>query len=192
MPNNLPEGAVYKDRSTSVIPTKPVLVSFDAAYGHLMGWEDPHLSGAITTDAGGLTRYGISENAFPSLNIRELTALRAKEITELNYWQYTAWNISKLPYTNLNQRLANKLLQFGFNTGVGTVIQLANLFLMIIQDSNVMPKLGDHLDVLSVTPAENLSLLSMLAAAQVSRYAKDYHFISKIPHMLMDRAVDIA
>jgi hypothetical protein len=167
-------------------------VSFETAYKQLMErWEDPHYSGIVTTDAGGVTKYGISENSHPSLDIRSLTLVQAKSITEADYWNYGAWDISKLPFNSLNQRLANKLFQMGFNIGVGTVIQLSNIFIMTIQNANIMPKAGDPLFTTYLNDPEKKQLLFMLSAAQVSRYAKDYHMISRIPHSLMDRGTTI-
>lgn len=37
-------------------------------------------------DRGGLTKYGISEKAYPNLNIRDLTEEQAKEIYYYDYW----------------------------------------------------------------------------------------------------------
>lgn len=175
--------------STSVV-TKQAYVSFDIAYDQLMQrWEDPHLTGKITTDAGGKTRYGLSESAYPSLDISTITAQRAKEITEADYWSSKIWNIPKLNATY--QPLANKLFQFGFNAGIGTVVQIANFCIYIAELGDEIPKLGDHLDLTSRSPETLSDLRLMLAAAQLSRYIKDYHLLSRVPHSLLDRALCI-
>lgn len=47
------------------------------------------LEGGITNDPndnGGLTKYGISQRAFPNLDITALTLEEAKEIYKKNYW----------------------------------------------------------------------------------------------------------
>ena len=43
----------------------------------------PDIEGGRTTDTGGLTNYGISQNAYPNEDIDNMTLERAKEI----YWQ---------------------------------------------------------------------------------------------------------
>ena len=179
-------------QSTSVVKPQPLtqLVSFDVAYKQLMErWEDPHMTGKVTTDAGGATRYGISQRAYPSLDIATISATTAKQITEHDYWNYGAWDISKLqaPY----QPLANKLFQFGFNVGVGTVIQISNSILSVIFSSKVMVPLGKPLEVTGLNNLDYNRFLTSLAAAQLSRYVVDYHGLSRVPHSLMDRALCI-
>lgn len=165
-------------------------VSFDIAYKQLIErWEDPHYSGKITTDGGGKTRWGLSESAYPSLDLSTITLTRAQEITHADYWMNPTWNISKLD--SEYQSLANKLFQFGFNTGVGTVVQIANMCLFIARQKSEVPKLGDHLDVSGTVEVINMGMVEMLAAAQLSRYIKDYHFLSRVPHSLLDRALCI-
>lgn len=176
-----------QQRDTSVL-ANPQLVSFDISYKQLIErWEDPHYSGKITTDGGGETRYGISQHAYPSLDIATITLTRAQEITHADYWMYSKWDISKILSTK--QDLANKLFQFGFNVGVGTVIQIANMSLAVLQNRKILPKLGDPLSVSQLPDAQAYILLQMLAASQMSRYIVDYHGLSRVPHSLMDRAL---
>lgn len=177
-------------RPTTAEPVQ-ALVSFDVAYKQLMErWEDPHYTGKVTTDAGGKTKYGISENAYPSLDIAGLTLSRATEIAHADYWMYSKWDISKLPSNN--QALANKLFQFGFNEGVGTVIQASNLSLYMIYNKRGYPKLGDPLHVCEgLLPGDRVDLLRMTAATQLARYVVKYHGLAKVPHSLLDRALCI-
>jgi Glycosyl hydrolase 108 len=180
-----------KPMSTSVIPSgAQTLVSFDIAYKQLIErWEDPHYSGKITTDGGGKTRYGLSESAYPSLDISTITAQRAKEITENDYWGSKIWDVPNLiaPY----QPLANKLFQFGFNSGIGTVVQLSNLIITVISNAKVLPSLSQHLKVSTLNNIDYNIFLHSLVAAQLSRYIKDYHLLSRVPHSLLDRALCI-
>jgi len=178
--------------STSVVRPPPVspLVNFDIAYKQLMErWEDPHLTGKVTTDAGGKTRYGISQGAYPSLDIDTLTAENAKDIAYTDYWNYSKWDISNLQ--TAHQPLANKLFQFGFNVGVGTVIQIANVCVYIAEIGDDLPKLGYMLNITNRSLETLSDLRLMMAAAQLSRYVKDYHGLSRVPHSLMDRALCI-
>ena len=57
---------------------------FDRALAAVLDWE-----GAVTNDAadpGGLTKYGISQRAYPSLDIASLTVEQAAVIYHQDYW----------------------------------------------------------------------------------------------------------
>jgi len=79
--------------------------------------------GGLTTDTGGLTKYGISQRAFPSLDIEKLTKEQAKEIYWRNYWRPI--KCGELPYglafflfdsgINMGKRRAIRLLQTAIN-----------------------------------------------------------------------------
>jgi lysozyme family protein len=59
-------------------------MSYDQAFAIVIGEE-----GGVTDDAndpGGLTKYGISQAAYPSLDIRNLTLDDAKAIYKRDYW----------------------------------------------------------------------------------------------------------
>jgi hypothetical protein len=47
--------------------------NFDEAFEFLMDHEDKTRSGQVTTDSGGLTRWGISQKAYPALDIKNLS-----------------------------------------------------------------------------------------------------------------------
>ena len=58
--------------------------SFDKAFEFVIGAE-----GKLTDDPkdpGGLTKYGISQRAYPTKDIRNLTLEGAKEIYKFDYW----------------------------------------------------------------------------------------------------------
>ena len=81
-------------------------------------------------DPGGKTKYGISQKAFPNLNIDTLTLEEAKEIYRKNYWQ--ACRCDELPFefavcvfdTAVNQGVnkAKRLLQIALGVTVDGVI----------------------------------------------------------------------
>jgi lysozyme family protein len=56
-------------------------MNFDDAFAHLIGNE-----GGYTVDAGGPTKYGISQRAYPGENIQEMTLERAKFLYRRDYW----------------------------------------------------------------------------------------------------------
>ena len=61
-------------------------------------------------DAGGLSRYGISQRSYPAENIRELTEDRAKFLYKRDFWKYD---------DVLDQPLANKIFDMTVNMGIG-------------------------------------------------------------------------
>ena len=68
--------------------------SFDKAFAFVIGAE-----GKLTDDPkdpGGLTKYGISHRAYPTVDIRNLTLDDAKAIYRLDYWDKC--DCDNLPY----------------------------------------------------------------------------------------------
>ena len=57
---------------------------FKRALKFVLKWEGKDSDGP--NDPGGITRYGISQNAHPYLNVKDLTLKEAKEIYFKNYW----------------------------------------------------------------------------------------------------------
>ena len=65
-------------------PSPQPINDFDIAFEFVLKWEgglseDPN-------DPGGLTKYGISQKAYPHLDIKNLTVYNAKEIYYKDYW----------------------------------------------------------------------------------------------------------
>lgn len=75
-------------------------------------WMLPHEGGYsfVEGDNGGKTKYGISQAAYPSLMIEELTLEEAKEIYERDYWNNTYARIE-------SQAVANKIFDMAVNMG---------------------------------------------------------------------------
>jgi lysozyme family protein len=61
-------------------------VSFESAIKEVLKWEGGESITDDPRDPGGLTKYGISQRAFPSLNIRDLTEQQALGIYREHYW----------------------------------------------------------------------------------------------------------
>lgn len=92
---------------------------FDAAINWVLGIE----TGQITDDprdAGGLTHWGISQRAYPDLNIRALTRDHAIELYRADYWtpSYAQFLADHAP------RLAIALFDSAVLDGVGAEIKL--------------------------------------------------------------------
>lgn len=68
-------------------------------------------------DPGGATRWGISQRAYPSLDIRNLTEAQAKQIYFVDYWK--AAHCAEIP-----EPLAVAVFDAAVNQGVGAAVTL--------------------------------------------------------------------
>ncbi|HKR32163.1 MAG TPA: glycosyl hydrolase 108 family protein [Terriglobales bacterium] len=100
------------------------MANFDEALVFVLRNEDPHLSGVLTEDSGGRTRFGIAERFHPDLGDDFYTgppeaALRtAREIYRSEYWKPICGDEIE------DQRVAAKLLDMAVNMGVRQAIVL--------------------------------------------------------------------
>lgn len=58
----------------------------DRAINRVLKNEDSTLSGKVTNDTGGITKFGISSNAHPGLDVANLSLSDAKSIYKNEYW----------------------------------------------------------------------------------------------------------
>jgi hypothetical protein len=169
-------------------------VDFNIAFRHLMGWEDEGNTGRVTTDAGGATRYGISQAAYPSLYIPSLSLSSAYQIYKQDFWNNTQWNVPEWT----SQAAANKFLQLGVNLGIGIARQFGIIAQYLMYDGT-SEFIYDPAKKFIFTPQLNLAntgwdyreLLDIVAAMQLSRYMKDYHTLHNVPKQLIRRATSL-
>ena len=62
-------------------------MNFDDAFTRTMEFEGGDRVHRVPGDPGGLTKYGISQRAFPGLDIAHLTEVQAKNIYKRDYWK---------------------------------------------------------------------------------------------------------
>ena len=84
-------------------------------------------------DNGGLTKYGISQKAYPKLNIRALTRDEAIAIYKRDYWN--AAHCEAMPWF-----LALPMFDCAVNQGVDTATKLMQTALGVAADGNIGPK----------------------------------------------------
>lgn len=160
------------------------MADFDVAYHELISlWEDEGMTGKITSDAGGVTKWGISTNAFPSTDIKELTLEDAKELTKRFYWQFDQFQ---------NQRVANKMLQMGFNLGFQTGLQLLFCSLEATFTGVTITPRTSFVSTEVVMKVNNVfapTLLASLCSVQLAHYAKGYRGLWNVPRQLYKRAL---
>jgi lysozyme family protein len=88
--------------------------------------------GGLTTDTGGLTKYGISQKAYPGLDIKNLTEADAKKIYLRDYW-----NPLKLDGFK-DQNLANAVFDAGINQGIKTAAKMLQIALLRAKENLVV------------------------------------------------------
>lgn len=84
-------------------------------------------------DAGGRTKYGISQRAYPDLDIANLTKAETIDIYEADYWTPIQGNKIK------DQRLAEILLDFAVNAGVNRAVRTLQATLDVQIDGDLGP-----------------------------------------------------
>lgn len=100
---------------------------FNPAFQYVMQWEDDGLTGKVTVDAGGRTRFGISENSNPGLpdgfwtDPIKVAILTAKQVYLSKY--FLPNHLDQI----LNQELADYLLDCIVNPGAVFVRQIQAL-----------------------------------------------------------------
>jgi lysozyme family protein len=88
------------------------MANFNEAIKFVFRWE-----GGETTDTGGYTKYGISQKAYPNLNISALTLDQARAIYRRDYWDKIQGDKIQ------DQGNALALLDYAVNAGTGRAVQ---------------------------------------------------------------------
>lgn len=117
------------------------MANVDTAIDYVLGWEDSTLSGVITTDPGGRTRFGIAERFHPELtnclyysSMGQVAALQiARGIYDISYAQPLC--IAEIE----SQDIANKLLSLGVNVGVVTAAKMLQDAVSVVGDGRIGP-----------------------------------------------------
>ena len=84
-------------------------------------------------DTGGPTKFGISQKAYPNLDIASLTEAQAKEIYRRDYWDRIKGDLLPTP-------IAAALLDCAVNQGVPTAIKLFQSMMDLVVDGDFGPK----------------------------------------------------
>jgi len=92
--------------------------AFAPAFKFMMDHEDPRREGVVTSDSGGLTRWGISQRAYPHLDIRNLALEDAAAIYRNDYFKpIRGYDIDQ-------QRVASKLFDMAVNMGIRPAVRI--------------------------------------------------------------------
>ncbi len=136
-------------------------MNFDAAVEIILKHEGGYVNNP--KDPGGETSYGISQRAYPDLNIEALTRMDAIRIYKRDYWD--ACHCGELPE---NIRLL--VFDCAVNQGVGFAIQALQKILGLGQDGIVGPK------TIMVLNTLNRDIRTDYAVARMERYVDNNRF----------------
>lgn len=132
-------------------------MGFHAAVSYVLEREG---GAKITDDAqdpGGLTKYGISQRAYPNLDIRALTLQDAQQLYKRDYWD-------KIRGDELPDSIAFCLFDGAVNQGVERTIRLLQLALGLTVDGEFGP--------LTLAAAKNhAGLIEKFQAERILHYA---------------------
>jgi len=115
----------------------------------------------IQGDAGGATKYGISQRAYPNEDIRNLTEARAREIYRRDYWDRVRGD------DIASQAIAEQIFDTAVNMGVRTASRLAQVTLGIEPADGVI---GSR-SLEAINAADEPQFVAEFTIAKIARYA---------------------
>jgi lysozyme family protein len=144
----------------------------DAAITYVLKFEDSTLSGKITVDAGGRTRFGIAERFHPELeNSLFYTSMGSEAALKIAETIYRTHYADPLCLDHIvNQAIANKLLSLAANVGVKRASTWLQNILKVQGDGRIGP-----LTLMALTDADQMKVLADLRAVAVTFYMADAH-----------------
>ena len=105
-------------------------MSFDAAFARTIGHEGGYVD--HPSDPGGRTKFGISQRAYPSIDVAALTLDQARAIYHRDYWR--AASCDSMP-----ARLGIELFDAAVNHGVRPAVRMMQRALGVADDGVVGP-----------------------------------------------------
>ena len=143
------------------------MANIEAAIRYVLSWEDPTLSGVVTVDSGGRTRFGIAERSHPELaaslfytSMGSVAALKTAEgIYGREYAEPLCIGLLK------DQAVANKVLSLGVNCGVTVAAKMLQDAVGVEGDGRIGP-----LTLAASDDADPEKLLSALCDQAAARY----------------------
>ena len=83
-------------------------------------------------DPGGLTNYGISQRAYPNLDIRSLTLAEVKQLYKRDYWD-------RAQCDQLPSQLSYLVFDAAVNSGIGQSIRFLQRAVGVADDGSIGP-----------------------------------------------------
>lgn len=141
------------------------MASFDIAIVKTLTHEGGDKITEIAGDAGGLTKFGISQRAYPHLDIRSLSIGDAKLIYKRDYWDRLNCDLIA------SQVIAESIFDFAVNAGVTTSAKLAQMCAGV----NIDGKIGDN----TAKAIDSLNVELFLARFTIAKIARYAHICNK-------------
>jgi lysozyme family protein len=104
------------------------MAEFRPALEKTLRWE-----GGETVDTGGYTKWGISQKAYPSLDIKNMTHEQAVGIYRRDYWNKIQGDLI------ISQAVANVIFDWAVNAGTGAATKQIQKILGLKQDGGFGP-----------------------------------------------------
>lgn len=106
-------------------------MNFDELFTRLMGHEGGYSNDP--RDPGGETNWGISKRSYPTVDIKNMTREKARDIYYQDFW---------LPLSGeqLHDGVAWQLFDFAVNSGIGTAIRAYQRALSVADDGHFGPR----------------------------------------------------
>jgi len=111
-------------------------------------------------DRGGATKYGISQRAYPNVDVRNLSEDQAKAIYRRDYWDRVAGDAVE------SQAAAETIFDTAVNMGTTTATKLVQMTLGLDVDGTFGPETAR-----AVNAADEKAFLAEFTLAKVARYA---------------------
>jgi lysozyme family protein len=138
------------------------MANFEIAVSKVIAREGGDKITNISGDAGGLTKYGISQRSYPMLTIESLTERAAKDIYLFDYW-------SKIQGDKIeSQIVAECLFDFAVNAGVKTAVVLAQIAMGLSKEADGI--FGSK-TLAAINNCSYEAFLASFTLAKISRYA---------------------
>jgi lysozyme family protein len=148
------------------------MADINAATVYVLKNEDSHLSGKVTTDRGGMTRYGIAAKFHRNLNpcfytCPGVTALAMAEAL------YASEYADPLQLAKINsQPIANKLLDIAINCGVPIAAKFAQEGVNALGYALVVDEHVGSASVTAINAVDAGALMAELVSESMAYYTK--------------------
>ncbi len=137
------------------------MADFNKAIGKTLAHEGGAKSTDDPTDRGGATKFGISQRAYPNVDIRNLTEQQAREIYKRDYWDRIRGD------EITSQAIAENIFDTAVNMGVRTASRLAQVALDIEPADGIIG--SQSLKVINA--ADEPLFIANYTIAKIARYA---------------------
>ncbi len=114
----------------------------------------------VAGDKGGATKYGISQTAYPNVDIRNLTEQQARDIYKRDYWDRVCGDDIK------SQIIAENIFDTAVNMGIRTASRLVQVVLNITPPDGIIGSAS----LAAINKQDEAVFLAHFTLAKIARY----------------------